>query len=108
MGRRKHKKLNKHSADKDLGMMDKVLIFVGALIIIFTVVMIITFYRYGAIPDTLCTCVFAACTGEAGFMGIIQATKNKYLDRKWQKEDQKEELSQQTIEDNETEDNTYG
>ena len=75
---------------KGLGMMDKVLIFVGALIIIFTVVMIVTFYRYGAIPDTLCTCVFTACTGEAGFMGIIQATKNKYQDREWQKEDREE------------------
>lgn len=75
---------------KSMGVMDRILIFVGILLIIFIVVMIVLFCSFGSIPDTLCTCVFAACTGELGITGMIQSTKNKYREREWQKEDEKE------------------
>ena len=45
---------------------------------------------YGAIPDTLVNCVFLALTGEAGIMGWIKTRKEKYRERRWQKEDQRE------------------
>ena len=98
--RRKCNKKPVQSKCNELGMMDKVLIAVGVLIVIFTITMVVTFYQLGAIPDTLCTCVFGACTGEAGFMGIIQATKNKYRDREWMKEDRAEMQSQDVTDTN--------
>lgn len=57
--------------------MDVILIIIAVVLVVFTVVMIMTFHKQGAIPDTLCTCVFAALTGECGFMAIIKTTKEK-------------------------------
>ena len=39
------------------------------------------------IPDTLCTCVFAALFGECGAMAFIKTAKERRQDRKWQQED---------------------
>lgn len=71
--------------------MDVVLVVVGILLIAFTLKMIHVFETTGAIPDTLCTCVFAALSGECGIMGWIKVTKDKYTDRKWQQEDRERE-----------------
>ena len=68
--------------------MDLILILLGVAVVIFTVVMIWLYLLTGAIPDTLCTCFFAACTGECGFMGIIKVSKEKYREREWQLEDE--------------------
>ena len=64
--------------------MDLILIIVGASVVIFTIVMIWLYILTGAIPDTLCTCFFAACTGECGFMGWIKTAKTRYQDHEWQ------------------------
>lgn len=75
--------------------MDFILILIGITTLIFTIVMIWVYLITGAIPDTLCTCFFAACTGECGIMGIIRSVKEKYREREWQLEDlarQAEEL----------------
>lgn len=64
--------------------MDLILIIVGASVVIFTIVMINLYILTGAIPDTLCTCFFAACTGECGFMGWIKTAKTRYQDHEWQ------------------------
>ena len=64
--------------------MDLILIIVGASVVIFTIVMIRLYILTGAIPDTLCTCFFAACTGECGFMGWIKTAKTRYQDHEWQ------------------------
>lgn len=53
------------------------LIVVSFTLLIFTLVMIATFFKMGAIPDTLVTCVFGACTGELGILGWIKNTKVK-------------------------------
>lgn len=70
--------------------MDKILILIGITVLIFTIVMIWLYLITGAIPDTLCTCFFVACTGECGFMGWIKTAKTRYEEREWMKEDLKE------------------
>lgn len=71
--------------------MDVILIIVGIFLTAFTVTMIILFRTCGAIPDTLCTCVFAALGGECGIMGWIKTTKERNKERKWQLEDREAE-----------------
>ena len=66
--------------------MDLILIIVGASVVIFTIVMIWLYLLTGAIPDTLCTCFFVACTGECGFMGWIKTAKTRYQDHEWQEQ----------------------
>ncbi len=57
--------------------MDIILIIVGTALLLFTVTMTVTFFIRGAIPDTLCTCVFAALGGECGVMGWIKTAKER-------------------------------
>ena len=66
--------------------MDTILIIVGAMTLLFTIVMIWLYLATGGIPDTLCTCFFVACTGECGFMGWIKAAKIRYQEHEWQLE----------------------
>lgn len=66
--------------------MDLILIIVGSAVVIFTIVMIWLYLLTGAIPDTLCTCFFVACTGECGFMGWIKTAKTRYQDHEWQEQ----------------------
>ena len=60
--------------------MDLILIIVGVFLLMFTETMTVTFIICGSIPDTLCTCVFAALGGECGVMGWIKTAKEKYKD----------------------------
>lgn len=62
---------------KRMGVMDKALLFVAVTLVLFTIAMIIIYVRYLSIPDTLCTCVFAALSGECGVLGIIKSIKLK-------------------------------
>lgn len=73
---------------KKAGTMDIILIIVGVSLLAFTVYMIHLFKIYGAVPDTLVTCVFACLGGECGIMGWIKTTKNRNEERKWQIEDE--------------------
>lgn len=52
------------------------------------VYMIRIFEAYGAVPDTLITCVFAAAVGECSITGWIKTTKGRHQDRTWRFEDQ--------------------
>ena len=83
---RKRRK-RKSAARKKLKTMDIILVVMAVLLVAFTLKMILVFEQTGAIPDTLCTCVFAALGGECGVMGWIKTTKDKLTDRKWQIED---------------------
>ena len=69
--------------------MDKILIIIGVTLLAFTVAMIWLFTVYGAIPDTLVTCVFAILGGECGVMGWIKTNKDRSKERLWQLEDEK-------------------
>ena len=94
---RKRRK-RKSAARKKLKTMDIILVVMAVLLVAFTLKMILVFEQTGAIPDTLCTCVFAALGGECGVMGWIKTTKDKLTDRKWQIEDRTQ--SEKEREDN--------
>lgn len=75
---------------KAIGVMDIILVIVGISLLAFTVEMIRTFHQYGAVPDTLVTCVFAALGGECGIMGWIKTNKDRSRERDWEKQDKRE------------------
>lgn len=77
-----------------IGVMDIILIIVGVSLLLFTLCMIYLFTIYGSIPDTLCTCVFAALGSECGIMGWIKTNKDKRQNREWQLEDEKRQQKQ--------------
>lgn len=72
---------------KSVGVMNIILVIIAITLITFTVVMIKTFWLYGAIPDTLCTCVFGVLGTECGAMAWIKTTKDKHTSRKQELED---------------------
>lgn len=80
----------KKSLLERVGVMNVILLVLGAGTVAFTLEMIQIFKMYGAIPDTLVQCFFVAVTGECGFMGWIKTSKERQRDRKWQKEDEKQ------------------
>lgn len=69
--------------------MDKMLIILFITFIIFTLTMLVTFWVYGSIPDTLCSCVFAVLGGECGAMAWIRTAKDRFRERRFEKEDRK-------------------
>lgn len=75
---------------KQMGVMDIILIIVGTSLLLFTVAMIQIFKDYGAVPDTLVTCVFAALGGECGIMGWIKTSKDRRQEREWEVTDRRE------------------
>lgn len=75
---------------KKMGTMDKILVIVAVLLIAFTVTMIIIFCRYGYVPDTLISAVFATLGGECGILGWIKTTKERNQIRAWEMEDRAE------------------
>lgn len=77
----------KKAEEHKMGVMNFILIFSAAVLIIFSAVMIYLFMNCGSIPDTLCSCVFAVLGGECGVMGWIKTNKDKIRERKWEKED---------------------
>lgn len=81
--------------------MDKILLLLAVFLLIFVSVMIWLYYRTGAIPDTLCTCVFAICGGECGVMGWIKTTKERLRDRKYELKD-REYQKEQEVKENES------
>lgn len=80
----------KPSQKKSPGTMNIILVIVGICLLAFTISMIQLFREYGAVPDTLITCVFAALGGECGIMGWIKTTKDRNRERTWEVEDRQE------------------
>nr|WP_304956170.1 hypothetical protein [uncultured Acetatifactor sp.] len=72
---------------KNVRTMDIILAVIAVFLLLFIVVMIWLYYQTGAIPDTLCTCVFAVCGGECGVMGWIKTTKERQRERSFELED---------------------
>lgn len=57
---------------------NKILVVLGLGLLLFTILMIVIFIIKDSVPDTLITCVFAACTGEFSVLGWIKTTKEKH------------------------------
>lgn len=83
---------------KNVGIMDRILVFIAVLLLVFTAAMIVIYVKTGGIPDTLCTCVFSVCGGECGVMGWIKTNKDKQCDREYEPED-KNDLRQDAEEE---------
>ena len=71
--------------------MDVILVIVAVALLAFTLEMIAIFRESGNIPDTLCTCVFAALAGECGAMAWIKTSKERTAERKYQQQDRARE-----------------
>lgn len=80
---------------KNVRTMDVILAVIAVFLLLFIVVMVWLYYHTGAIPDTLCTCVFAACGGECGVMGWIKTTKERQRERSFELEDREHEEQRQ-------------
>ena len=80
--------LKKNTQKKKIRTMDVILVIIAVALVAFTLEMIAIFKETGMIPDTLCTCVFAALGGECGAMAWIKTCKERRQDRKWIREDQ--------------------
>lgn len=88
-----------------IGVMDVILFFGIAALVVFTIEMIRTFHLIGAVPDTLIISVFGAVTGEFGIMGVIKTTKEKMKKRQEDLEDRqhmedREDKLRKEMEDN--------
>lgn len=81
--------MNSKKPKKSVGTMNVILVIVGVCLLVFTVYMIELYKLYGAVPDTLVTCVFACLGGECGVMGWIKTSKDKRQEREWTLEDEK-------------------
>lgn len=81
------KSKDKEEKKSGIGTMDKVLICIGVLIVVFVIAMTVIFCIKGAVPGELIAGVFGLCTGEAGIMGLIQTSKNRIRERKYELED---------------------
>ena len=57
---------------------DKVLLFMGISLIVFIIVMVITFWVKFSVPDSLIQGVFGLFLSEAGFLAWIRTAKQKY------------------------------
>ena len=60
-----------------MGTMDRVLVFEGAVLILYTIADLIVFWHTGAEPAVLTSCVFGVCGLENGVMGWIKTNKDK-------------------------------
>lgn len=59
-----------------------ILMVVGILTILFTTSMIVLFYKFQSIPDTLCERFFTCVVGELGIAGAIQVVKTIFINKK--------------------------
>lgn len=69
----------RHEAKKDpIKFSKRIVVLVLISVLVFTVTMIFVFLRTGAVPDTLVTAFFAFAGGEAGVLGLLRHSENKY------------------------------
>lgn len=89
--KRRRAKAKANKPPKKIRTMDVILVVIAVALVAFTLEMIKIYKETGMIPDTLCTCVFAALGGECGAMAFIKTAKERRQDRKWIREDQDRE-----------------
>ena len=72
---------------KKIGTMDLILWFLIIVLVVFVVDMRNVYVQTGGVPGELIAGVFAVATGEFGFMGWIQTSKNRKQERQYELED---------------------
>lgn len=70
----------KKNTPKEMGVMDKVLILEGVILVAYTITDLVVFWHTSAEPTTLTACVFSVCGIENGVMGWIKTNKDKAAD----------------------------
>ena len=66
---------------KNIKTLTIILMVVGILAILFTISMVILFYKFQSIPDTLCERFFTCVVGELGIAGVIQVVKTIFKNK---------------------------
>lgn len=64
-------------AHKKMGVMDKVLVLEGVILVAYTVAALAVFWHTGGEPSTLTACVYGLCGLENGVMGWIKTNKDR-------------------------------
>lgn len=74
--------MKKSKKQKEIDFIKVCLLIVAVLLILFTISMVITFWRCGNVPDTLVTCFFATFSFEIVGCVCIKVFKIKFPDKK--------------------------
>ena len=77
---RRRRPARSRDAPKKMGVMDKVLILEGVILVVYTITDMVIFWHTSAEPTTLTACVFSVCGIENGVMGWIKTNKDKAAD----------------------------
>lgn len=95
---------------KSLKVLDLSLIIVGISTFVFTIIMLVFFALFQAIPDTLCERFFTCIVGELGITGLIQVVKTICSNFKKQNTENDVNLDMETNTETEleSEENVYG
>lgn len=63
-----------------MGVMDKILVLEGVILVAYTVAALVVFWHTSAEPSTLTACVFGVCGLENGVMAWIKTNKDKEVE----------------------------
>lgn len=79
-----------------IGTLNIVLVFVFGIFLWFNSRMLQIYETQGQIPETYACAVVASLIGECGLCGWIRTTKDRRQERKWEKEDKRQENNNDT------------
>lgn len=74
-----------------IGTLNIVLVFVFGIFLWFNARMLQIYEAQGQIPESYACAVIAALLGECGFCGWIRTNKDRKRERRWEKEDRRQE-----------------
>lgn len=73
--------MKKTQQNKKIGVMDRILVVVAIILVLFTIAVFVVFWHTGTEPAVLVGCVFGVCGVEYGIMGWIKTTKERIAER---------------------------
>ena len=79
-----------------------ILMVVGVLTILFTISMVVLFYKFQSIPDTLCERFFTCIVGELGIAGVIQVVKTIFKNKNQTQINEDTDINEDFISDDHT------
>ena len=79
-----------------------ILMVVGVLTILFTISMVVLFYKFQSIPDTLCERFFTCIVGELGIAGVIQVVKTIFKNKNQTQTNEDTDINEDFISDDHT------
>ena len=79
-----------------------ILMVVGVLTILFTISMVVLFYKFQSIQDTLCERFFTCVVGELGIAGVIQVVKTIFKNKNQTQTNEDTDINEDFISDDHT------